>query len=121
VNVKLVASLRQKVKAKVKTVLESSGDKSKEMNRKNVIQKVSISVVEMFLLITLHDHAQAVFDELVSLVDPGVEPYKPKKGQSNVIMAVGLQVRPYALYVLPTLTFIPPCYSTGKRKDNNMY
>ena len=35
---------------------------------------------------------QAVFDELVALVDPGVEPYKPKKGQSNVIMAVGLQV-----------------------------
>jgi signal recognition particle subunit SRP54 len=33
-----------------------------------------------------------VFDELVALVDPGVEPYKPKKGQSNVIMAVGLQV-----------------------------
>jgi len=37
---------------------------------------------------------QAVFDELVHLVDPGVEPYKPKKGQPNVIMAVGLQVRP---------------------------
>jgi signal recognition particle GTPase len=35
---------------------------------------------------------QTVFDELVNLVDPGVEPYKPKKGQSNVIMAVGLQV-----------------------------
>jgi hypothetical protein len=35
---------------------------------------------------------QAVFDELVHLVDPGVEPYKPKKGQPNVIMAVGLQV-----------------------------
>ena len=35
---------------------------------------------------------QAVFDELVHLVDPGVEPYKPKKGQSNVIMLVGLQV-----------------------------
>jgi hypothetical protein len=33
-----------------------------------------------------------VFDELVSLVDPGVEPYKPKKGQTNVIMLVGLQV-----------------------------
>jgi signal recognition particle subunit SRP54 len=29
----------------------------------------------------------------VALVDPGVEPYKPKKGQPNVIMAVGLQVR----------------------------
>lgn len=25
-------------------------------------------------------------------MDPGVEPYKPKKGQPNVIMAVGLQV-----------------------------
>ena len=35
---------------------------------------------------------QAIFDELVALVDPGVEPYKPKKGQPNVIMAVGLQV-----------------------------
>lgn len=36
---------------------------------------------------------QAVFDELVHLVDPGGEPYKPKKGQPNVLMAVGLQVR----------------------------
>ncbi|KAJ7063365.1 SRP54-type protein [Mycena amicta] len=73
VNVKLVQSLRQKVKAKVKTALESnSGDKAKEASRKNLIQK-------------------AVFDELVSLVDPGVEPYKPKKGQPNVLMAVGLQ------------------------------
>ncbi|KAF9053770.1 signal recognition particle protein [Hymenopellis radicata] len=71
VNVKLVASLRQKVKAKVKAALESA-DKSKDANRKNLIQK-------------------AVFDELVHLVDPGVEPYKPKKGQTNVIMAVGLQ------------------------------
>ena len=33
--------------------------------------------------------AQAIFDELVALVDPGVEPYKPKKGHTNVIMAVG--------------------------------
>ncbi|KAF8892533.1 signal recognition particle protein [Infundibulicybe gibba] len=73
VNVKLVASLRQKVKAKVKASLEgSAADKSKDTNRKNLIQK-------------------AVFDELVHLVDPGVEPFKPKKGQSNVIMAVGLQ------------------------------
>ena len=34
---------------------------------------------------------QAVFDHLVDLVDPHVEPYKPKKGKSNVIMFVGLQ------------------------------
>ncbi|VDB83048.1 unnamed protein product [Peniophora sp. CBMAI 1063] len=72
VNVKLVSQLRQKVRTKVKATFESAGDKTKETNRKNVIQK-------------------AVFDELVALVDPGVEPYKPKKGQANVIMAVGLQ------------------------------
>ena len=30
-------------------------------------------------------------DELTRLVDPGVEPWKPKKGKSNVIMFVGLQ------------------------------
>jgi signal recognition particle subunit SRP54 len=34
---------------------------------------------------------QAVFDQLVHLVDPHVEGYKPKKGKSNVIMFVGLQ------------------------------
>jgi signal recognition particle subunit SRP54 len=36
--------------------------------------------------------AQAVFDELVALVDPGTEPYKPTKGKINVLMAVGIQV-----------------------------
>ncbi|TFL07475.1 signal recognition particle protein [Pterulicium gracile] len=71
VNVKLVQSLRQKVKAKVKASFDGT-DKSKDLNRKNVLQK-------------------AVFDELVALVDPGVEPYKPKKGICNVLMAVGLQ------------------------------
>lgn len=35
---------------------------------------------------------QAVFDELVALVDPGTEPYKPTKGKVNVLMAVGIQV-----------------------------
>lgn len=34
---------------------------------------------------------QAVFDQLVHLVDPHADPYKPKKGKSNVIMFVGLQ------------------------------
>jgi signal recognition particle GTPase len=43
VNVKLVASLRQKVKAKVKAALDSS-DKSKDSSRKNVIQKVRVPV-----------------------------------------------------------------------------
>lgn len=71
VNVKLVQTLKKQVKAKVKPALEST-DKSKEGQRKSIIQK-------------------AIFDELVQLVDPGVEPYKPKKGHPNVIMAVGLQ------------------------------
>ena len=35
--------------------------------------------------------SQAVFKELCNLVDPGVEPFKPKKGARNVIMFVGLQ------------------------------
>ena len=34
---------------------------------------------------------QAVFCEIVKLVDPGVEPYQPKRGTPNVIMLVGLQ------------------------------
>jgi signal recognition particle subunit SRP54 len=44
---------------------------------------------------------QAVFQELVKLVDPGVKPYQPKKGKANVIMFVGLQVQnntPYLLF-----------------------
>ncbi|KAH9001163.1 signal recognition particle protein [Lactarius akahatsu] len=72
VNVKLVSQLRQKVRIKVKAAFENSGEKSREANRKNVVQK-------------------AIFDELVNLVDPGIDPYKPKKGYTNVIMAVGLQ------------------------------
>jgi signal recognition particle subunit SRP54 len=92
VNVKLVASLRQKVKAKVKASLETNvADKSKETTRKNLIQKVSSQIRQPDVKLT--PLMQAVFDELVHLVDPGVEPYKPKKGQPNVIMAVGLQVR----------------------------
>merc|ERR1712071_103377 len=34
---------------------------------------------------------QAVFKELVELIDPGREGYKPQKGRPNVIMFVGLQ------------------------------
>ncbi|PIG81246.1 signal recognition particle protein SRP54 [Aspergillus arachidicola] len=32
-----------------------------------------------------------VFDELVALVNPHADPFRPKKGRSNVIMFVGLQ------------------------------
>jgi signal recognition particle subunit SRP54 len=40
VNVKLASQLRQKVRAKVKAVFEGGGEKAKDANRKNVIQKV---------------------------------------------------------------------------------
>ena len=39
VNVKLVASLRKSVKAKVKPALEST-DKNKEAQRRNIVHKV---------------------------------------------------------------------------------
>jgi signal recognition particle subunit SRP54 len=39
VNVKLVSSLRNKVKAKVKPALESS-DRGKDTNRRQIVQKV---------------------------------------------------------------------------------
>lgn len=90
VNVKLVATLRQRVKAKIKAALDGS-DKSKDLNRKHLIQKVTSSA-RLSMIDTDSPGCQAVFDELVHLVDPGVEPYKPKKAQPNVIMAVGLQV-----------------------------
>lgn len=43
VNVKLVSSLRQKVKAKAHQQFESS-DKLKDANRRNVVQKVNCEI-----------------------------------------------------------------------------
>jgi signal recognition particle subunit SRP54 len=42
VNVKLVSQLRQRVKTKVRTTFEGLGDKAKDANRKNIIQKVRV-------------------------------------------------------------------------------
>lgn len=67
VNVKLVGKLTQSIKTQV-----NFKDQPPGVNKKRLIQK-------------------AVFDELVKLVDPHAEPFKPKKGKSNVIMFVGLQ------------------------------
>ena len=67
VNVKLVGTLRKSIKAAV-----NFKDLPPAVNKKRLIQK-------------------AVFDELVKLVDPHAEPFKPKKGKANVIMFVGLQ------------------------------
>ena len=67
VNSRLVSHLRKSIKATV-----NLKDLSPGINKKRLIQKT-------------------VFDELVKLVDPHAEPFRPKKGKSNVIMFVGLQ------------------------------
>ncbi|CAK7203875.1 Signal recognition particle [Sporothrix eucalyptigena] len=67
VNVKLVAQLRKSIKTTV-----NFKELPPAVNKKRLIQKT-------------------VFDELVRLVDPHAESFKPKKGKSNVIMFVGLQ------------------------------
>src|SRR5436305_8297871 len=67
VNVKLVSTLRNNVKKSVNIQEVAAG-----INKRKLIQKT-------------------VFDELCKLVEPGVEPYKPKKGRVNTIMFVGLQ------------------------------
>lgn len=50
VNVKLVAQLRQKVKAKAKAQFESGGDRGKEVNRRHVVQKVCMSSLQGIIL-----------------------------------------------------------------------
>ncbi|KAG9295391.1 hypothetical protein G9A89_013420 [Geosiphon pyriformis] len=67
VNVKLVGNLRKNVKTTVNIQELAAG-----VNKRKIIQKT-------------------VVDELVKLVDPGVEPYIPKRGKQNIIMFVGLQ------------------------------
>lgn len=67
VNVRLVGTLRKSIRATV-----NFKNLPPAVNKKRLIQK-------------------AVFDELVKLVDPHAEPFKPKKGKPNVIMFVGLQ------------------------------
>jgi len=67
VNIKLVKSLRENVKSCIDFEEMAQGH-----NKRKIIQ-------------------QAVFQELVKLVDPGVKAYVPVKGKPNVIMMVGLQ------------------------------
>lgn len=67
VNIRLVKSLRENVRSVIDFEEMAQG-----LNKRKMIQ-------------------QAVFTELVKLVDPGVKPYVPVKGRANVIMFVGLQ------------------------------
>lgn len=67
VNVKQVSELRQRVKNRVRLAELPPGT-----NRRRLIHKT-------------------VFEELCRMLDPGIPPYRPQRGQSNVIMFVGLQ------------------------------
>lgn len=67
VNIKLVANLRKSIKQTVNFKEIAPG-----VNKKRLIQKT-------------------VFDELVKLVDPHAEAFRPRKGKPNVMMFVGLQ------------------------------
>lgn len=68
VNVKLVSKLRDDVRKQVREALnDPKNEKLNKAQRRSLVQK-------------------AIYDHLVALVDPGVEPYKPKKGKPNVIM-----------------------------------
>lgn len=67
VNVKLIAGLRSSIRRAVNFKELPAG-----VNKKRIIQK-------------------AVYDELVKLVDPHAEPFRPRKGKPNIIMFVGLQ------------------------------
>ena len=67
VNVQLVLQLRNNVQTRIKLEGDAGG-----FNRARIIER-------------------AVFDELVRILEPGKEPFKPKKGKPNVVMFVGLQ------------------------------
>ena len=67
VNVRVVGQLRKAIKTRAALEEEVAG-----ANRRKLIQR-------------------AVVDELVNIVDPGVQPHEVKKGKPNVIMFVGLQ------------------------------
>lgn len=67
VHIRLVKQLKDNVKKAINFEEMVGG-----VNKRRLIQKT-------------------VFNELLKLVDPGVTPFQPKKGQHNVIMFVGLQ------------------------------
>jgi len=67
VNFKVVMKLRQDIKAQILLQEDQGG-----FNKRKIVQRT-------------------VFDAIKRMVDPGVKPFQPKKGQTNVIMFVGMQ------------------------------
>lgn len=74
VNVQMVIKLRKNVEAKALAAGLTEAGSNAGAAQRRLIQK-------------------AVMDELTGMLDPKTPPYKMKKGKSNVVMFVGLQVR----------------------------
>lgn len=82
VNVQMVMKLRKSIEAKADSLVADQQDGSGRGGAGGVgaaQQRRSIQ--------------KAVVDELTGMLDPKTAPYKMKKGKSNVVMFVGLQVR----------------------------
>lgn len=77
VNVKMVMSMRERIKDKVMSLIEAEEEQGEENRR--IASQLSKTV------------QKAVVDELTSLLSPGSKSYKLKRGKSNIILFVGLQ------------------------------
>ena len=78
VNVQMVMKLRKNVEAKAEALVGDQQDGGRGAGGGAAQQRRSIQ--------------KAVVDELTGMLDPKSAPYKMKKGKSNVVMFVGLQV-----------------------------
>lgn len=83
VNIKMVLQLRTNLQKSLSLENISSGT-----DKRTYITKVCILGVTFYAVLT---PLKCVFNELCALLDPGVKPYKPQKGKTNVVMMVGLQ------------------------------
>lgn len=79
VNVQMVMKLRKNVEAKAEGLVADQQEGGRAAAAGGAQQRRSIQ--------------KAVVDELTGMLDPKTAPYKMKKGKSNVVMFVGLQVR----------------------------
>jgi len=80
VNVKMVMTMRDKIKEKVLGLIEDEeADGDDENKQQRLASNLSKTV------------QKAVVDELCSLLTPEQKPYSVKRGKSNVILFVGLQ------------------------------
>jgi len=78
VNVKMVMTMREKIKEKVIGLIEAE-EQGKDENKRSTSSNLSKTV------------QKAVVDEMTLLLTPENKAYKLKRGKSNVVLFVGLQ------------------------------